>query len=122
MKTVYHYTTLECARQIVADGAIRANDGVVQLTMDPDWRAGARVRFTVKMPTRDVHTWRDWLAHSGVERPRALQLIRDGGGALVTNRWRVVIGRPITWPRWVEVLDRRTGEQLWIPMGRRDAS
>jgi len=146
MKTLYHYTSLEHARQIIADGMIRTTEPnlspdcrsdecgtpqVVWLTTDGGLKhthgldcpvtGKNRVRFTVKLPTRDAHKWKEWAVRKGIDKRWMRALMAAGGGALASYTWRV-IERPITWPRWVEVLDLQTGERLWEPTGRRDAS
>lgn len=76
-----------------------------------------RIRFTVRMPNNHVHKWRDWSEKFQMNPLWKKAFIKAAGGGV--NTWRVV-EHPIFQDRWVEVIDRHTGESLWTPRGRRD--
>ena len=76
-----------------------------------------RIRFTVRMPNDHVHKWIDWSKKFQMNELWRKSFVKAAGGGVGT--WRVV-EHPIMQDRWVEVLDRHTGELLWTPRGRRD--
>ncbi|MGB5794437.1 MAG: hypothetical protein WBH51_01445 [Mycolicibacter algericus] len=76
-----------------------------------------RIRFTIRLPNGHVHRWRQWALDHNADPMATRQLVRAAAGG--ANTWRVV-EHPILCDRWLEVLDRQTGEQLWVPVGRRD--
>jgi hypothetical protein len=131
---VYHYTSIERWQLISQAGRLtttesnlsrsrdHAGPDVVWLTTDADFEHGhgllrtrdgtdkTRIRITVELPNRDVEKWRDWASRRGIDPDwrRALIETSDGG----TSTWRVV-EKPIPAERWVEAVDRQTGEKLW---------
>jgi|694.fasta_scaffold52883_10 hypothetical protein len=76
-----------------------------------------RVRFTVRLPNNHVHKWVEWSQKFQMDALWRKAFIKAAGGG--TGTWRVV-EHPILQDRWVEVIDRHTGENLWTPRGRRD--
>lgn len=79
-----------------------------------------RVRFTVRLPNAHVHKWMEWSQKKFQMDPlwrKAFIKAANGG----VNTWRVV-EHPIMQDRWIEVIDRHTGEHLWTPRGRRDVA
>lgn len=126
---VYHYTSTEHLPRILDDGFLKtvesnvsfkrehAGPDVVWLSTnsDPgddtlglqsDHHDKLAVRFTVELPKRLVHKWREWaLAHGS--HPNTIEtLVRTGENA---SSWRVC-ERPVPRSEWVEILNRRTGE------------
>lgn len=124
----------------------QAGPNVVWLTTDPDCKHGhgidpasvvrnahdhgitvtpelmqqwdkTRVRFTVRLPNDHVHKWLDWTKKYPMNPLWKKAFISAARGGVGT--WRVV-EHPILQDRWVEVIDRHTGEHLWTPRGRRD--
>ena len=136
MKTLYHYTSIERWHLIEQAGRINTTESnislhtehagpdVVWLTTDPDCANGhgiaktfdgtdkTRVQIVVELPNRDVHKWRDWAVRRGMDPDWMRTFINGASGGAGT--WRVT-EKPIMFTRWVGVLDRSTGEQLWTP-------
>lgn len=76
-----------------------------------------RVRFTVRLPNSHVHKWVEWSQKFQMNPVWRKAFVAAAKGGV--NTWRVV-EHPILQDRWVEVIDRHTGEHLWTPRGRRD--
>lgn len=76
-----------------------------------------RIRFTVRLPNNHVHKWLDWSQKFQMNPLWRKAFIKAARGG--TGTWRVV-EHPVFQDRWVEVIDRHTGEYLWTPRGRRD--
>ena len=143
MKTLFHYTSIERWHLIERAGWIKTTESnislsikhagpdVVWLTTDPDCAAGhgialtydgtdkTRVQITVQLPARDVHRWRDWALRRGTDPDDMRTLVDSAGGGAGT--WRVT-EKPIMFTRWIRVLDRATGKQLWTPTQAAQAS
>lgn len=77
-----------------------------------------RVRFTVRLPNDYVHKWTQWSQRFQMNPAWRSTLMRSANGGAST--WRVV-ERRIPQDRWVEVIDRHTGERLWGPAVRESA-
>ena len=136
MRTLYHYTSIERWERIEADGRLNTTESnlsgrtahagpdVVWLTTDPDCAHGhgllntldrtdkTRVQIAVELPNRDVHKWKEWAARRGIDPDWMRGLISAAGGGAGT--WRVT-EKPIPSTRWARVVDRGTGETLWLP-------
>lgn len=78
-----------------------------------------RVRFTVRLPNSHVHKWAEWSQKFQMDPHWRKCFIKAANGGHGT--WRVV-EHPILQDRWVEVIDRHTGQHLWTPRGRRDVT
>jgi hypothetical protein len=78
-----------------------------------------RVRITVKLPNTHVIKWRDFAVKHQMTDIEKRALIKSARGG--ANTWRVV-KHPIMLDRWLEIVDRATGQHLWTPRGRRDVA
>lgn len=136
MRRLYHYTSIERWALIEQDGYLRPSESnlsatklhagpdVVWLTTDSelahkhgldnslDGTDKTRIRITVDLPNGDVEKWKDWAIRRGIDRDWLGKLVEVAGGGAGT--WRVTEKR-ISSARWVEVVDRATGEVLWSP-------
>jgi hypothetical protein len=74
-----------------------------------------RVRITLALPNSHVFKWRAWHDQQHGEDIMRRRLIKSAGGG--SSTWRVV-EHPIMSDRWIEVLDRQTGQPLWAPTRR----
>ena len=93
-------------------------------TTDPDCAHGhgllntldrtdkTRVQIAVELPNRDVHKWKERATRRGIDPDWMRGLISAAGGGAGT--WRVT-EKPIPSTRWARVVDRGTGETLWLP-------
>lgn len=78
-----------------------------------------RIRFTIRLPNTHVHKWQEWSRKYSIDPTWRKAFIKAANGGV--NTWRVV-EHPILQDRWVEIIDRHTGQHLWTPRNRGAAS